>query len=354
MCNMLAARVLPSRHGPYKLGGDGTLTDNSFSWNAHATYLMIDQPAGTGLSVVEGPHAWARTEQEATDQLYHGLQQLLAQFPQYRELEFFVFGESFAGSYIPMLATRILKGNAASEPPIKLSGIGVGDGWVDPYVQQATYGDYAYAHGLIGLHEKSEVDRLYAACAKCIVESAPVASRKADRVCNLIEAYIAKVSGGANVYDVRETGTYDFSDIGHYLDESAVREALHVAPSAPRWKDTAKRVGHLLEKGEQDSVADLYPALFEQLRVLIYNGVYDMDCNFMGTDAWIGRQHWPHRDAFLQTPRTPWLVDGQLAGHIRSVAGTTQVVVTGAGHLVPMDQPANALVLLDGFLSGHL
>ena len=340
-------------NGPYKLGDAGTLVDNPYAWNEHASYLMIDQPAGTGLSVVEGPHAWARTEQEATDQLYHGLQQLFARYPQYRELECFAFGESFAGTYIPMLATRILKGNAGGEPPIRLSGIGVGDGWVDPYVQQATYGDYAYAHGLIGLQEKVEVDRLYSACAKCIVESAPVSSRRADRVCNLIEEYITKASGGANVYDVRQTGTYDFGGIGRYLDQPAVRAALHVAASAPAWSDTSKRVGHLLEKGEQDSVADLYPALFEQLRVLIYNGVYDMDCNFMGTDAWIGRLHWSHRDAFLQTPRTPWLVDGGLAGHRRSVGGTTQVVVAGAGHLVPMDQPASALALLDGFLSGR-
>jgi carboxypeptidase C (cathepsin A) len=341
-------------NGPYKLAPDCTLRDNPYSWNARGTYLMIDQPAGTGLSVVEGPHAWARTEQEATDQLYYGLQQLLVHFPEYRELDLFAFGESFAGVYVPMLATAIRKGNEAGEQPIKLAGIGVGDGWVDPCVQQATYGDYAYAHGLIGLREKAEVDRLYAACAKSIVESGPVSTRKADRVCNLIEEYITKASGGANVYDVRGTGTYDFSPVGRYLDDPAVRRALHVDPSAKAWKDTAKRVGHLLEKGEQDSAADLYPPLFEHLQVLIYNGVYDMDCNFMGTDAWIGRLRWSRRDEFVSTPRAPWVVKGKLAGHVRSAGRTTQVLVTGAGHLVPMDQPAHALALLDGFLAGDL
>lgn len=341
-----------AENGPYKIGAsDAMLTDNEWSWNKNASYLMIDQPPGTGLSVVDSPNDWARTEQEATDQLLFGLQGFFQGWPEYRERDFFAFGESFAGVYIPMLATAILASNARGEPPIKLAGIGVGDGWVDPYVQQATYGDYAYSHGLVGLAEKVEVDRRYSACAKAIVESGPVASRKADKICNKIEEYITAVSGGANVYDVRSIGDYDFSYIGRYLDKPEVRAALHVDPAAPAWSDTSKRVGRLLEKGEQDSAADLYPPLFEQLPVLIYNGIYDMDCNFMGTDAWIGRLHWPQRDEFLRAKRRPWLVDGKFAGHERSAGFLWQVLVAEAGHLVPMDQPANALALLDGFIA---
>jgi carboxypeptidase C (cathepsin A) len=340
-----------AENGPYKIGTDLSLADNPWSWNKNASYLMIDQPAGTGLSVVNSPADWARTEQEATDQLLFALQHFFTSWPEYRERDFFVFGESFAGTYIPMLATAILASNAAGSPEIKLAGIGIGDGWVDPYVQQATYGDYAYAHGLVGLAEKIEVDHRYSACAKAIVESGPVASRKADKICNKIEEYITAVSGGANVYDVRSIGDYDFSYIGRYLDQPEVRTALHVDPAAPAWSDTSKRVGHLLEKGEQDSVADLYPLLFETLPVLIYNGIYDMDCNFMGTDAWIGRLHWSHRGEFLAAKRTPWLVDGVFAGHERAAGNLQQVLVAEAGHLVPMDQPANALALLDGFIA---
>jgi carboxypeptidase C (cathepsin A) len=311
---------------------------------------MVDQPAGCGLSVVESEQYWARTEQEATDQLYYGLQQFFTRWPEYRQLDLYVCGESFAGVYVPMLATAVLNANQTNSPRINLVGLGVGDGWVDPYVQQATYGDYAYAHGLIGLMEKHHVDQLYGACVKAIAESQPVSSRKADHVCNRIEEYITRVSGGANVYDVRKVGDYDFSLIGAYLDQPLVREALHVDPVAKAWADTSKRVGYLLEKGEQDSAAYLYPRLFEELRVLIYNGIYDMDCNFMGTDAWIALQQWSHRDQFLSKPREPWLVDRDVAGHVRCADNLTQALVTGAGHLVPMDQPKYALALINSFL----
>ena len=339
-----------AENGPYKIQVDGSLADNPFSWHTAAAYLMIDQPAGTGLSVVESPAAWARTEQEATDQLLYALQIMLDEVPGLRSRDLYLFGESFAGVYIPMLATAILASNDAGGPPVALKGIGIGDGWVDPELQQQTYGQFAYAHGLLDTGQLAHVDELYGACAIAIEKNHP-ASRKADRICNQIEAYITSVSGGANVYDIRMIGDYDFTPIGTYLDREDVRAALHVDPAAPAWAETSKRVGHLLEKGEQDSVAGLYPALFERLPTLIYNGVYDMDCNFMGTDAWIAGVEWSFRDEYLAASRVPWLVGGALAGRGRSVRTLTHLLVDGAGHLVPMDQPAVALAMLEQFLS---
>ena len=70
----------------------------------------------------------------------------------------------------------------------------------------------------------------------------------------------------------------------------------------------------------------------------------------MGTDAWIESVNWSYKDAFLRQPRIPWMNEGSWAGHIRQFAQLTQVLVNGAGHLVPMDQPKNALALLNNFI----
>jgi cathepsin A (carboxypeptidase C) len=153
-----------------------------------------------------------------------------------------------------------------------------------------------------------------------------------------------------NVYDVRRTGEYSFPNIARYLDQPDVRAALHVSPDVGPWADTSDIVASILERGEQDSSAPLFPALFESIRVLIYNGVYDMDCNFMGTDAWLASLEWPGAARFNRAPRTPWLEGGQLRGRARSFGNLTQVLVDGAGHLVPMDQPEAALAMLDRFL----
>jgi len=344
-----------AENGPYKIQDDLTLRDNPWSWNRRASYLMIDQPAGTGLSFVEkrdDKACWVKNEAQATRQLYDGLQHFFDKWPRYRQVDFLVFGESFAGRYIPMLAHAILDGNDAGNPKINLAGIGIGDGWVDPFLQEATYGDYAHAHGLIDLPQKQKVGELYRSCAIAIEQSGPVASREADKICNRIEEYIVKVSGGANIYDVRITGDYDFPLIARYLNQQSVRDALHVSPKVGPWKESSTIVGDILERGEQNSSTHLFPRLFEAMPVLIYNGVYDMDCNFMGTDAWLRALTWPEGETFKATPRTPWFIGEAWAGHSRAVGNLTQVLVNGAGHLVPMDQPQSAYVMLETWMSG--
>lgn len=345
-----------SENGPYKINEDLTLSDNPWSWNKCASYLMIDQPAGTGLSFVEKKEdraCYVKNEPQATHQLYEGLQLFFDRWPKYRDLELYLFGESFAGRYIPMLATSILELNQSGRKPINLKGIGIGDGWVDPVIQEATYGAYAYAHGLIDLPQKQEVDELYSACEIAIRKTEPITSKEADKICNRIEEYITKVSGGANVYDVRITGDYEFPLIAAYLNQQSVRNALHVSPQVGPWTDSSKVIADILERGEQNSSAYLFPRLFETMPVLIYNGIYDMDCNFMGTDAWLQDLDWQGGDTFKSEPRTPWFIGNKWAGHSRSEGNLTQVLVNGAGHLVPMDQPESAFVMLETFLTGR-
>ena len=342
-----------AENGPYKINDDLTLSENPYSWNKNANFLVIDQPAGTGLSFVvkkEDRNCYTKTEEIATQQLLTGLKQFFQLYPEYANNDLYIFGESFAGRYIPMLAHAIQQHNNTAQTKINLTGIGIGDGWVAPLIQEATYGDYAYAHGLIDNIQKDQVDQLYNNCEIAVKESGSVASAEADKICNKIEEYIVKVSGGVNVYDVRRTGDYTFDKIATYLNQTVVREALYVSPLAGSWTESSEIVADILERGEQNSSAHLFPKLIETIRVLIYNGLYDMDCNFMGTDKWLASINWTGGKDFNNLPRNPWIDNGKVLGSYRTSGNLTQVLVNGAGHLVPMDQPESALKLLTTFL----
>jgi carboxypeptidase C (cathepsin A) len=117
--------------------------------------------------------------------------------------------------------------------------------------------------------------------------------------------------------------------------------------------DESPIVGGLLKTGELGSTAYLFPRLFAELRVLIYSGIYDMDCNFMGTDAWLQALDWSFGAELKSRRRTPWKEDGAIVGWARAAQSLTQVLVANAGHLVPMDQPKVALEMLDRFLTGR-
>lgn len=74
---------------------------------------------------------------------YEFLQLFMEAFPQYSQLPFHFFGESFGGHYIPSYAEYIMKQNKAIDAgsgspgaiPIRLESIGIGNGWTNPLIQ---------------------------------------------------------------------------------------------------------------------------------------------------------------------------------------------------------------------------
>lgn len=101
------------------------------------------------------------------------------------------------------------------------------------------------------------------------------------------------------------------------------------------------------------------------VRVLIYAGDVDFICNWIGNKAWTKALPWSGHAQFAAqedkdwyytdatSPSTPAKVGG-LARTAKAAAGEgslTFLQVYEAGHMVPMDQPAAALALLNGFLN---
>ena len=52
------------------------------------------------------------------------------------------------------------------------------------------------------------------------------------------------------------------------------------------------------------------------------------------------------QDAFRSAETVDWTVGGAVAGQVKSGGGLTFLAVEGAGHMVPMDQPANVRTLI--------
>ena len=70
----------------------------------------------------------------------------LTKYPQYASLDFHITGESYAGHYIPAIASHIVEANKAALPTkvhINLESIAIGNGWTDPLIQTEYYPDMA-------------------------------------------------------------------------------------------------------------------------------------------------------------------------------------------------------------------
>ena len=65
------------------------------------------------------------------------------------------------------------------------------------------------------------------------------------------------------------------------------------------------------------------------------------------------RLQWEHNAEWNKAKNETWTVDGKTAGFSQSYANLTFLQVLGAGHLVPMDQPQNALDMIQRLITGE-
>ena len=116
--------------GPFKftvVNGEPKLNENPFGFHNKANILFFDNPTGAGFSYSNKPYKSVTAIDAAKDmtaalKIFFG-----TLFPEYKNNEFYAFGESYGGKYVVSLATVL-----ANEPSINLKGIALGNSWVVP------------------------------------------------------------------------------------------------------------------------------------------------------------------------------------------------------------------------------
>ncbi|CAI5715338.1 unnamed protein product [Peronospora destructor] len=358
-CSSMLA--LLGENGPCIVNDDLSLKRNPFSWTERANVMWIDQPAGTGFSYGDASE-YDKTEKEVADDMYQFLQEFFQAKSEYKNQPFYVFGESYAGHYVSAITYRIFLGNQLQEGKvhINLQGFGIGNGLTDPEVQYKYYPDMAYnnTYGIkavsypVYLKMKAAVPQCMAMIASC--QSTTAACPKAEDFCNeaLLEPYAAT---GLNMYDVRAKCTYpplcyDFSNVEKFLRLETTLKKLHVSPKSSAWQSCSRAVNVGFYSDWMKNYQQLLPPMLEAgIRGLIYAGDADFIVNWMGCKAWTQELPWSKHDEFLATEDKDWVVDGKKAGRIRQVGSFTFQQVFEAGHMVPRDQPKNALAMLKAF-----
>ena len=129
-----------TENGPFAVesaganGGEPKLTLRDTAWNmAGANVVFLEAPVGVGLSYASNPATGYILNDTITAQ--DNLQAVLAFFngwPEWRDNEFYLTGESYAGVYVPTLALQIVKHNsvAPAAQRVNLKGIAVGNGCI--------------------------------------------------------------------------------------------------------------------------------------------------------------------------------------------------------------------------------
>jgi len=365
--------ALLAENGPCSVNKEGTDTiKNPYSWNTKANVMWVDQPAGTGFST--GLPSMSNEEQVG-NAMYKFLQALLtsAELSKFSKNDFFVFGESYGGHYVPAVTHRIWQGIKNKEGvAINLRGLGIGNGLVDPAEQYKWYAQMAHdggkseggslAHGVI--NSSVAIAAMKAASVPCVAAisqcnaGASMSCTLAYAACNYGEVVPYQLTG-MNPYDMRiacEHGQlcYDFDHVTTYLNSAAVQRQLGVKK---RWSSCNMLVNARFQQDWMHNFHTLLPDMLASgIRVLVYAGDVDYICNWLGNKKWTLNLEWPNKSEFNAAADKPYTLPGQdrAAGRLRSAGGLSFMQIYQAGHMVPMDKPDVALDMLNGFLSNSL
>ncbi|EQC31140.1 hypothetical protein SDRG_11324 [Saprolegnia diclina VS20] len=358
--------------GPYRMQADGSLKSHPHSWTNVAHMLFFDQPVGTGYTSATSDDGYVNSQEEMAAQLYIALQAFFTLHPEYATSPLIIAGESYAGKYVPHIAHYIHTVNIghndslltkSTDHSVRLNlwGVAIGNGEMKPLLQTQSVADYALALGFID-HEQYTTH--VASLDQCAQLHHAGRSVEAFGVCQDTEDEIYRQAGSPFVYDIRQEGnafTALTTTLSSYFNTDDVRAALHVPPGTPWTSIDGSSFGanpsappiarHLLNDEMRDVPDDVLETLLNAYHVLFYAGNMDgSSCNHLGVARVLDALHWDGAASYHSALRTPWVVNGKVAGLVKSSGRMSYVVLTNSGHLVPTDQPEHALDLITRFV----
>ena len=99
------------------------------------------------------------------------------------------------------------------------------------------------------------------------------------------------------------------------------------------------------------SYADDVAYVVGKVKTLIYNGQNDVVVNTPGVLQYLNGLTWNGARQWKKTQKKIWKIDGHVSGWAKVSDNLWFVLVNGAGHMVPSDQPVRALVMIGRFVN---
>ncbi|XP_023329196.1 probable serine carboxypeptidase CPVL isoform X2 [Eurytemora carolleeae] len=230
-------------------------------------------------------------------------------FPNLKERDLYITGESYAGKYVPSFSYKIYQENKILSEnkgqKINLKGLAIGDGLIDP-VSQTEYGDVLYNIGLIDFNQKLVFqDRSKQTRDAIANKDWMKAFTIFDQLLNgdINPSLFTNMTGYTNYFNfLRPEQPKDFEYFTAYLEQESTRKGIHVGNLS--FSDEALVVEkHLL----QDMMQSVKPALEELLdsgyKVLIYNGQLDIIVATSLTVNMVNNLDWKGKEDFQKAER---------------------------------------------------
>ncbi|GLT59048.1 hypothetical protein SLA2020_318920 [Shorea laevis] len=185
-------------HGPFNFeegkpkGNLPILHLNPYSWSKVSNIIYLDSPAGVGFSYWKNASEHITGDVETASDTHSFLLKWFKQYPEFLPNPFYISGESYAGIYVPTLASEVVKGiKNDTKPIINFKGYMVGNGATDARFDGNAL--VPFAHGM-GLISNNIFEKVEAACKGNYYDSQ-------ENACSQSLVLVEEALVGLNIYE---------------------------------------------------------------------------------------------------------------------------------------------------------
>ncbi|WFD23862.1 carboxypeptidase D [Malassezia equina] len=381
--------------GPCRVWPNGTLYNNVYAWNGESNLLIVDQPVTTGFSYKNLTNAVFNKETyevvrfldgeacpshlskkhacgtvsgspasklpnstvDAAPTMWKILQGFFGAFPQYADTTLHIRTESYGGHYAPVYGSYILeqdKKDINDAIKLNLTSVVIGNGWIDPKIQYASYYNISAFPGNtynVKPYNQSTISSLYQNVygkGKCMDHMDKCISLKTDKACRKAENFCATHVEelwddiDRDYYDMRETAKdpYPYGSYAAYLNKPHVQKAIGAAQT---YFDASNAIGNAFwNTGDwARSTAPYIVKLMESgITVTLHAGDADYICNWLGVEALANELGGPQfkNAGYVDIEAGDIMTPGQVKQHGKYSFSR----IYYSGHEVPWYQPVAA------------
>ncbi|KAI5960835.1 uncharacterized protein KGF55_004405 [Candida pseudojiufengensis] len=373
-CSSMDGALLET--GPFRINKDKQIILNNGTWHKSGDIIYVDQPAGTGFSYTN------------QDSFIHDLDVMAFYFLRFMEKYYELFpdelnndiyfaGESYAGQYIPYIATAIIKRNknlGSDQKEYKLKGLLIGNGWVSPNEQSLAYLPFFLERGLIdkthpkilNLLKKQEecqriVDKVDSHFNDKEINPIEIDSSVCENILTKLLEYTLDKSVGndqqcINMYDYTLRDSWpscgmnwpmELKYVNPFLNDNDIKHDLNLK-QLKTWRECNGRVGRNFNARRSFPSIHLLPELTKHLPIILFNGDNDIICNTQGVLSYLSKLKWQDQKGFLNdTAKLNWIHDDSNVGYYLSESNLTFINIYNSSHMVPYDLPDVSRALID-------
>lgn len=365
--------------GPFRVRNDGEeVNRNPWTWNRIANIIYLDAPAGVGFSYYNTTKKVFKDDEVAQDN-FDALKMWFGRFPERKTNEFYIAGESYGGTYVPMLSALITKANI-DFPQFK--GMLVGNGCVDDQINFNTNMMYQYYHAVM---DERNIQNVVQQCCKGALECDYYTIAQQNSTCGdmvndlsysiyytgydpyflyfacylnpnlpyppheeisqlqttvLRNHLFKKVTGRTPEFKPftppseaihGQPDCASHSDHFPYLNSPDVRKALRIPDYIPKYEMCNNDIAENYISQYTTMKPFFETVINATKRVAMFNGDADTICNYVENSQFIYKT----LNRTLKTPMTPWNDPNQLpmaVGQVTVYDGITLVSIKGGGH----------------------